>query len=1006
MKKLIVFVFYLNSIAVLGQLSNNWYEELALAYEKEDYEACAKLEEAILPAILNRVDSVAFTSFSMLAESAFYHGNYEKALEYFNKENVIRGKVDARWNEEYLYCIQNIAELHFILGNTPDALRYAEELSISANRIFTGTNVAHQYPFHLYKINLQLKSGEIAAARIFAEKLLPTIHAASPFRAYVQNKYGEALRLTGLYSLAEKNLLESITLQKKFVGFDSIQYAKSLSNLGLLYLNQGRYPEADAVFNEALEILVQSEEEEAYYATLNNRALILTGLSLNEEAIHSYHKILRFDSATYGTKHPYYSISLVNLSKAYNNQQNYNQSIDLLQEALQIDSASFGANSYDYGITLNELARTYRLMGDAKRSIPLLEKSREIFRKEAGEQSPDYASVLNNLGISYAIIRSPQALPAFKQSLKIRNKILSPAHPKNGEATDWLTRYYWMQGNTKLTRNYFEETLKNYYAQIDLFFPFLSESEKTKFYFDKLKPSFERFDNFAAQHHAGDKSLLGMMYNNQLNTKALIMYATNKVRNNILGSGDSVLITQFGRYINAKEQLSKLLSQSHEAQSRRTDSLVQVANTLEKELTKRSALFEKTYKRKLRTWQEVRDKLGKDEAAIEIIRYRDYFSDSAGRFTSVIHYVALVIKKNSKAPELVLLQNGNRLESRYINFYRNSIQFKSNDTISYRYFWEPIQQRLNGIKKVYISPDGVYNQINLNTLKNPATGKFLIDELRIDRVTNTRDLLEQSINKSNSQVILYGFPTYNLSGTNKQEEETKRALSRGVDRGVRSGILRYMRGEEGIALLPGTRKEVELISGLLYKQNLEPVIRLTEEADEYSLKKMESPRILHVATHGFFLDNIELAETDNRYLENPLLRSGIILAGAGDFLITGNFVNNTEEDGILTAYEAMNLNLDGTEVVVLSACETALGSVKNGEGVYGLQRALQIAGAKAIVMSMWSVDDDATQELMTLFYENWLRSGNKRNAFREAQLKLKEKYPSPFYWGAFVMVGE
>jgi CHAT domain-containing protein len=140
------------------------------------------------------------------------------------------------------------------------------------------------------------------------------------------------------------------------------------------------------------------------------------------------------------------------------------------------------------------------------------------------------------------------------------------------------------------------------------------------------------------------------------------------------------------------------------------------------------------------------------------------------------------------------------------------------------------------------------------------------------------------------------------------------------------------------------------------------------------------------------------------YVHDPLLNSGLLLANAQQG-ITGLLTNG--EDGVLTAKEALNLTLDKTDLVVMSACETGLGEIRNGEGVYGLQRAFQQAGAKTVVISLWKVSDEATQELMSRFYENLLsKKLSKREAFQQAQSALMKKYPEPYYWGAFVVVGE
>ena len=209
--------------------------------------------------------------------------------------------------------------------------------------------------------------------------------------------------------------------------------------------------------------------------------------------------------------------------------------------------------------------------------------------------------------------------------------------------------------------------------------------------------------------------------------------------------------------------------------------------------------------------------------------------------------------------------------------------------------------------------------------------------------------------------------------------------------------------------LPGTKVEIEGINKILIAAGYKTTLRQERLASEATLKAVKAPTIMHIATHGYFLADADLQGGDalgvsaESAKNNPLLRSGLILAGAPK---QSNDVDlSSNDNGILTANEAMNLNLEGTDLIVLSACETGLGDVRSGEGVYGLQRAFIVAGASALVMSLWKVDDAATQQLMTNFYTNWTKTGNKVKAFKLAQQQLMMKYKEPYYWGAFVMVG-
>ena len=664
-------------------------------------------------------------------------------------------------------------------------------------------------------------------------------------------------------------------------------------------------------------------------------------------------------------------------------------------------------NRFAYAISLNNLGNAYRYMDEVAKAIPLYQQALAILKEKAGEGA-QYATTSFNLGQAYYLINDPQAKQQLNKSLALREKLFGKTHPAYGEVTRKLASLSWEKKEYALAEGYFKKTFENYFTQIDNYFPALSEEEKSKFYLGKLKLTFEEFYSYGAEQYQKKPDLLGTIYDFQLRTKALTMYATLKVRQSILNSGNADLIEQFKQWINLKEQLGALYNQGGENPIQtqlKIDSLNVAATKAEKYLTAKSVLFEKTFKPTTITWKDVQRKLNPDEAAIECIRYRAYSPAEGGGFTGKVAYAFLIVTRQTKNnPELVLLPNAGRIEDRFLSYYRNTIRHEFEDTISYNQYWNFLKSSLPGIKKVYFSPDGVYNQINLNTLKNPGTGKTVLEEIFIQPVTNTKDLVAEKKKRNlQGKAVLLGFPAYSYSSTGVKTKEEK--SPRNKQRSMRNSLLRYLKSEDGIPPLPATKEEVEEIEKLIPPEQPKQIV--TESlATESFIKKSHDFRSLHVATHGFFFEDLDFANEINfqKYVENPLLRSGLILAGAGDYIQEGISPDGAE-DGILTAYEVMNLDLDQTELVVLSACETGLGTVKNGEGVYGLQRAFFIAGAEALIMSLWSVDDQATKDLMVLFYKAWLTTGNKQEAFRSAQLQLKEKYVNPFYWGAFVMVG-
>jgi CHAT domain-containing protein len=416
---------------------------------------------------------------------------------------------------------------------------------------------------------------------------------------------------------------------------------------------------------------------------------------------------------------------------------------------------------------------------------------------------------------------------------------------------------------------------------------------------------------------------------------------------------------------------------------------------LEKVLSTKSQLFASQHDKAKKSWIDVRNTLGDKEAAIEIIRIQKKF-----RSDSVIYVALIVTNEMTDTPDFVVLGEGNKMESRWFNFYRNSIKFSIGNNISYDGYWLAISQKLDGIDRVYFSADGIYNKININTLWDPVKELSVIEDLELRIVSNTRELTEvHQVNEDRPNTAeIYGFPDFNLGA----EFDDMGAVA--VNRTSEYGF------SKGIASLPGTKVEVEEIAKMLTENNWVGNIRTSAEATEDKFKNIDSPRLLHIATHGFFMNDIEYSDRDqsssshNDLNANPLLRSGVLLTGSAKAMILDQ--KSDGEDGIVTAYEAMNLNLDNTEIVVLSACETGLGEVRNGEGVYGLQRAFIVAGAQNVIMSLWKVNDLTTQELMAGFYQRWLGGMDKFQAFKETQLALKNKYNDPYHWGSFVLLGK
>ena len=802
----------------------------------------------------------------------------------------------------------------------------------------------------------------------------------------------------GRYGLAREILEESIIRTKNRYGDKSRHITRALTLMARLRLLEGDYSGAETLSREALEInrAIFGDRSTKISPALTVLSDVFSTIGDYDKAETALNKVIGIQQSQFGDDHVdlgklYGSLALV---KFYNNEE-FRVVQDLFLKSERIIGKKLGGSSPTYAETLKNLAIINIANEQYKFASDYLQTAGKIWSEKIGRRNNVNSATVSILkgDIEYEQRNYGQAEQYYLQAKKIYEKLFSIDHPEYVKSLSKLSRTYYMNYDKKKALEYINEVLDNYASFIEDYFPTLSEREKAKFW-NTIKTDYEFYYTLVISDDKRRSELVGDLYNKALLSKALLLNSSKKTREAILNSGDDELKQVYRDWIDKKELLTYALSLSSEQLTQNninTNSLVGEIELLEKELSKKSAIFSKSNTKSGITWQQIQDKLGETEVALEMTRFRHFDH----HFTDSIVYAIFYLKPERKSqPELILIQNGKDLEKRYLKYYRNSIKFKVNDRFSYKNFWKPIEERVGNLPKIFLSPDGVYNQINLEAIPT-GEGKYVLDNSNIVLVNNTKEIyttrLEPPKTRDARIAMIFGDPEFYVSTQPGEPVE---------DSGITRGSTNI------ITQLPGTRGEVQGLESLLNERGWKTDEYLSDDATEEVIKKVNSPRIMHIATHGFFESNTKLARSgSSSYLyDNPLLKSGLLLTGAGDIFNQTKY-NYNVDNGILTAYEAMNLNLDQTDLVVLSACETGLGQLESGEGVYGLQRSFLVAGAESVIMSLFKVSDEATKELMVSFYDKWMKTGDKRGSFIQAKKEIRNKYKDPIYWGPFVMIG-
>ncbi len=952
-------------------------------------------------------------------------------------EQVVAKEIGA-WHKDHLNILNHLAVLYELTDKYKEASATLDKALEISRAKYSDTD--YEFGNELNQIaRLQIKLGEYEKAEDNINrslKVLEEFRKDEAKKVYLINAIetqAVLFGIKGLFDEAEDALDKSarmIVKSDNLVGIDELATAREMSSL---FIQLGRYSETETL----LQKLIAEYEKQFGPASLRliEPLVNLGRLTLLKGDYTEADKIAKRanDIAT--------QVYSVNSTKTAPTQKllsdidyhigDYDKAEENIRLALKSQEMQFGRNHIDVAKSLSQLALIKFYKGDDRKEVEkIMIESRNIVGDRLGTDNPQYAEILKNVAILYisekrydiafnsltqaeAIWRAKtgrknnintasiyaltgdvyyqlknykKAEEFYSQARNLYEKFFSSSHPEYVKILSKQAKVYYMEKDFKRAKRNIEDALGKYESYIKQFFPALSEREKAK-YWNTIKGDFEFYNTLAFSQLEDFRDLSGKVYDYQLLTKALLLSSSIKVRERIMNSQDEGLKQLYGNWLQKKEFLTNALSMSTQ---QLTDNGINVGaltnevETLERELSEKSELFGQGFENKRITYENVQKSLDKNSVAIEIVRYRhfDHF------FTDSVIYVALYVKNDNARPRVIQMPEGHRMETRFFKYYRNCITGKIPDNFSYKVFWEPIQAGIGQNSTIFLSPDGVYNQINLEAIPSPD-GKYVIDNANIVIVNNTKDLFLRKVKakqagatSSNNTATMFGNPTFYLTAST----------------------------DRNIPPLPGTEREVKELEDLLKQKGWTTSEYVETSASEERVKEMESPKIFHIATHGFYTAEIEgngteeLTENEAMLTENPLLKTGLLLKGAGDVLNKTKY-NYNLESGILTAYEAMNLNLDKTDLVVLSACETGLGEIANGEGVYGLQRAFLVAGAKVLIMSMFKVDDEATQKLVLTFYQKWLTTGNLRESFVEAKKEIRVEYPEPIYWGAFMMIG-
>lgn len=554
------------------------------------------------------------------------------------------------------------------------------------------------------------------------------------------------------------------------------------------------------------------------------------------------------------------------------------------------------------------------------------------------------------------------------------------------------------------------EIVKFQVENISRMFSFMSEQEKERWWMSNENSIISIADAILLQ--SGLKEVNGIIADNEIFSKGLLLRSSNMFKSAALGSNDESIVNSYYTLELLRGRLAETTDNIERA------SLEQEISILEKELQRKINISVDD----VSSWKDVASSLNNKEIALEFVRFKDLNQ------TDEAAYYAIIVKKGCKEPQMIRLfdesalkkiigSQGNKRIDKYITelYSTGAPQYKGEEL--YNLIWSALEKEIKGYSTIYYSLAGILNSISLQAISN---GKQSLGQKYIMHLVSSIGEIPHIKNTSSNlgtNAVVYGGIQYDAEEF--ELIQASRSYSRGSSENWELGSIEV---RSGWKRLPGTEVEAKEVGSILTNKGYTVVTISGIKANEESFKALSGKGIstIHIATHGFFLSEqkeikknafLNPTMSDNLGRIDPMLRAGLLFAGANRAW-TGKRIIDGIEDGILTAKEITALDFSKVKLIVLSACQTGLGDVEANEGVYGLQRAFKLAGAETLIMSLWEVDDKVTSILMKTFYEEYLNGKAKDVAFRSAINKVRSfkdtngdtPFSSPYYWAAFIML--